>query len=72
LSSPELHAAISALGAERRRKECDPARVERLYAQITEIKTREFIEKMLSTAPPLSDEARTRLAGLFGGDDAAA
>ena len=43
-----------------------------LEAQLREDITADFIEQMLAIAPPLSDEARTRLASLFGGDDAAA
>jgi hypothetical protein len=55
-----------------RRQGCDgeSPNVVRARQELAEAKIREFVERVVAQAPPLSDEQLTRLASLFrGGGD---
>ena len=65
---PTVHRLTALHAAEHKRRNPDPERIAQLRAAINEARTEAFILEMLATAPPLSHEARSRLARLFGGD----
>jgi hypothetical protein len=52
-------------------KRRDTAAIAALEAQLIEDIAADYIDRLLTIAPPLSHEARTRLASLFGGGYAA-
>jgi hypothetical protein len=43
----------------------DPSKIASARAELAEAKIADYIERMLSEAPPLTDEQRTRLAELL-------
>ena len=71
MRSPHIHALSARLATEHRRKTRDPQRIEDLRYEIKVAGAEEYIADLLSSAPPLSEEDRYRLAGILTAGGAA-
>jgi hypothetical protein len=72
MRDPVEHRLTATLATEHRRKDRDGKRIADLRQQIAEAKAEAFVRKALALAPPLSNDARARLASLLTGPQFAA
>ena len=65
IQNPEIARAVIAVANAHQGKSPDPEKIAKARADLAAAKIKAYIENTLAAAPPISDEARRRLARLL-------